>query len=92
MREHNRDLAVPVEMQMIGRRTVDLLKAGLTTFDDAVCTMKIRQMRREQIMHAAQMLAGQIADEIEDAEGWHGPGRMEAYDERTGGRFKYQMD
>src|SRR3990167_5917275 len=66
------------EALSISYRAVDELKAGfLTSMDSAVQLMKQREMRRVPLMEAARRLAGQMADRLEDSEGWHDPDRIE---------------
>lgn len=75
-----RELAIPVEFDRpdpdpLG---VEDIRACLSTFDGAVSHMKRRALRRETLRRAALQLADQIADTLEDAEGWHGEARQEA--------------
>ncbi len=80
IREFARDCAVPVAIEFNSPRAVDELKAGIGTvaLEDAVVMMKRRQIRREVLRATAIRLAEQIADTIEDAEGWHGEDRQRA--------------
>ena len=62
----------------ISYRAVDELKAGfLTSMDSAVRLMKTRELRREILLQTACRLAAQMADRLEDSEGWHDPDRIE---------------
>lgn len=79
IREFARDRAVPVAIELNSPRAIDELKAGIGgSMEDAVVMMKRRQIRREVLRATAIQLAEQIADTIEDAEGWHGEDRQRA--------------
>lgn len=79
LKEYRRDMATPVEIEIESPRSVERLKTPAPFNDmrleDAVFIMKRRQIRREIIDQVARRLAGQIADTIEDAAGWHGEDR-----------------
>lgn len=47
------------------------------TFDAVVNMMKKREFRRDGLKDAAERLASQMADFMEDKEGWHGTDRAE---------------
>jgi hypothetical protein len=81
-------MAIPCDAALrIGWRAVDELKTGLTTipFDEAVTMMRVKEMRRKIFVQAAQQLAMQMADRMEDAEGWHDPERIGPAREELGG-------
>lgn len=67
------------EALSISYRDVDDLKLGVLPggMNNAVQMMKQRQMRRDLLIEAARRLAAQIADRLEDSEGWHDPSRVE---------------
>jgi hypothetical protein len=66
------------EALSISERAVDEMKAGvLPNMDGVVRIMKQREVRRELLVMAAERLAGQMADRLEDSEGWHDPSRIE---------------
>lgn len=78
----------------ISARAVDDLKAGpafgvsLMATDDAITMMKTREMRRDVLFDAARMLAGQMADRMQDAEGWHDESRIEPARKALGGNWR----
>lgn len=82
------------EALRIGTRAVEDLKAGsflgaaLMPMDAAVTLMKTREMRRDLLFHAAKMLAGQMADRMQDAEGWHDTSRIEPARKALGGDWR----
>lgn len=62
----------------ISNRAVDDLKMGfLGSMDATFKIMRTREFRREILIDAARQLAAQMADRLEDAEGWHDPSRVE---------------
>lgn len=71
-------------------RGVEELKAGigLMGMDDAVQMMKTREMRRDLLREAAIQLAGQMADRMQDAEGWHDTSRIEPTRKALGGNWR----
>jgi hypothetical protein len=81
-------MAIPCDAALrIGWRAVDELKTGLTTipFDEAVTMMRVKEMRRKIFRQIAERLAMQLADRMEDAEGWHDPDRIGPAREQLGG-------
>jgi hypothetical protein len=82
------------EALRISHRAVDDLKTGmLRAFSvdpmaETVTIMRTREMRRRLLMEAAQQLAGQMADRMEDAEGWHDPERIEPARKAIGGSWR----
>lgn len=77
----------------ISSRTVDELKMGADLgvstipFDHAVTLMRTKEMRRRVFKDVAVQLAGQMADRMEDAEGWHDPDRIEHSRKQLGGKW-----
>ena len=66
------------EAMSISERAVDEMKAGfIPNMEATVTLMRKREMRRDLLMMAAEQLAGQMADRLEDSEGWHDPSRLE---------------
>lgn len=49
----------------------------INSFDDAVNFIKRREYRKDLFTHAATQLGTQLAERMEDAEGWHGMSRQE---------------
>lgn len=82
------------EALRVSHRAVDDLKTGaLRAFSvdpmrETVALMKTREMRRRLLMDAACQLAGQMADRMEDAEGWHDPERIEPARKAIGGSWR----
>jgi hypothetical protein len=78
------------EALRISSRAVDELKIGmgLIPMDHAVTMMRTKEMRRVIFKQAAQQLAGQMSDRMEDAEGWHDPERIEPARKQLGGRWQ----
>lgn len=73
----------------ISTRAVEELKAGigLVGMSEAVQMMKTREMRRDLLLQAATQLAEQMADRMQDAEGWHDTSRIEPARKALGGRW-----
>ena len=66
------------EALSISWRDVDDLKAGfMPNMETAVTMMKQRTLRRDLLREAAVRLAMQVADRLEDSEGWHDSSRIE---------------
>lgn len=51
---------------------------GGPTFDDAVEVLQVREFRRKLLIEAATGSGMQLADFLEDREGWHGLDRQES--------------
>ena len=49
----------------------------LDNFDVAVEKIRIREFRKDLLVDAANRLARQLAERMEDAEGWHDASRIE---------------
>jgi hypothetical protein len=47
--------------------------------------MRVKEMRRKIFRQIAERLAMQLADRMEDAEGWHDPDRIGPAREQLGG-------
>lgn len=77
-REIDRDAAY------IGNRAVDELRAGVmwSGMDTAVQMMRVREFRKEMLEHAAAMAGVQLAEFLEDREGWHGLDRADSAESR----------
>ena len=59
---------------------------GLMSFDDAVEILKVKEFRRGKLVYCAQMMGEQMANFLEDREGWHGLDRQEATERRAQGK------
>lgn len=75
----------------ISQRVVEDIKApapfGMTSFDQTIEVMKKREFRRDLLLEAARVLAGQMANRLEDAEGWHDESRKEPAQAALGGSW-----
>jgi hypothetical protein len=76
-------MAVDLDIETFGERLADDMKAGLAfagpgAFEETVSVLKERQFGRDLLERAATMLGKQLADHLEDREGWHGIERQEA--------------
>lgn len=82
------------EAMRISSRLVDDIKAGpslgvaLVDTNTVVRVMKERQLRRDVLKQLAIQLAGQLADRLEDAEGWHDASRIEPARAALGGDWR----
>lgn len=71
------------EALSISARAVEDLRAGpvlgasLMSFNDAVELIRTKELRRVILRDTALRLSGQIADHLQDAEGWHDASRIE---------------
>lgn len=78
----------------ISHRAIEDLKAGphlgisLVGMDETVKMMRTREMRRDLLLEAAVQLAEQMADRMEDAEGWHDSSRIEPARKALGGSWQ----
>ena len=76
----------------ISQRTVDEIKApaglSMMSFDQTVEVMKTREFRRDLLIAAAKQLAGQMADRMQDAEGWHDERRKDPAQKALGGSWR----
>ncbi len=71
----------------IGWRPVEEMKIGAVSMNDAVQLMRVREVRRDLLKQVAIQCAGQMADYMEDAEGWHDPSRIKPARKSLGGRW-----
>lgn len=75
----------------ISTRAVDEMKMGASLgvstmgMDDVVTLIRTKKIRRKRFKEIALQLAGQMADRMEDAEGWHGVDRIEPARTALGG-------
>lgn len=75
------------EALYIGWRPVEELRIGVTPMNDAVQILKVKEMRRDILERTAIQLAQQMADRMEDAEGWHDISRIDPARKSLGGRW-----
>lgn len=87
-------MAIDVDRALrISSRAIDEMRMGadlgvsLASFDDVVTLIRTKEMRRNLFKDLAVQLAGQMADRMEDAEGWHDPDRIEPARKQLGGRW-----
>lgn len=77
----------------ISSRAVDEMKmgadlgVGTMSMDAVVEMMRTKEMRRTVFKELAVQLAGQMADRMEDAEGWHDPDRIKTARDALGGKW-----
>jgi hypothetical protein len=96
----NRGFDQPIRMAIdvgnelrVSTRAVSELKmaadCGISVMDvtAAVEIMRVKKFRRELFVCLAQRLAAQMADRMEDAEGWHDASRIEPARKQLGGRW-----
>lgn len=60
---------------------------GMLTMDDALTVMKTKELRKDLFVAAAQQLARQMAERMEDAEGWHDASRIDPARKQLGGEW-----
>jgi hypothetical protein len=75
--------AIDLPLSMFGERLAGEMRAGVAfggpdAFEKTVSALKERRFRRDNLIATARQLAAQLADYLEDAEGWHGEDRQEA--------------
>jgi hypothetical protein len=74
-------MAVDIPDMVMSERMVSEIKSALGpmgySFDDVVKIMKKREWRRKELQILAVQLFGQLADYLEDVEGWHGEDRQD---------------
>lgn len=94
---HEQPLAMAIDVDQalrISARAVDELKMGADlgvctiSSQEAVQMMRTKQIRRSVFRDAAVQLAGQMADRMEDAEGWHDAERIEPARQQLGGTWR----
>lgn len=88
-------MAVDLDQELrISTRAVDDLKVGadlgmpLMSFDGAVRLMKAREFRKDLFIRTAGRLAAQMAERMEDAEGWNDTSRIGPARKQLGGDWK----
>jgi hypothetical protein len=82
-------MAIDVDHALrISSRAVDEMKLGVVDMAAAVTLMKSKEFRRRVFRGAALQLAEQLADRMEDAEGWHDPERIQPAREQLGGTWR----
>lgn len=75
------------EALRISARAVEETKIGVYGDWNAVASLlRTREMRRKLFEHIATSLGVQMADRLEDAEGWHDPERIEPARKSLGGK------
>lgn len=87
--------AIDVDQALrISSRAVDDLKmsadlgVSMVGLDEAIQMMRTKEMRRATFKQLAVQLAGQMADRMEDAEGWHDADRIEPARAALGGTWR----
>lgn len=50
---------------------------GAASFEDAVKVLKVREFRKRLLIDTAKQAGAQLAEFLEDREGWHGLDRQE---------------
>lgn len=83
-------MAIDLDQELrIAPRAVEELKVGLSGgMDQAVHLMRVREMRKDIFIHAAERLAALLAERMEDAEGWHDTSRIEPARRELGGAWR----
>lgn len=80
------DEALRISSRDVGAmKTGDLRFTSLDPMRDTIPMMRAREMRRRILIQTAMQLANQMADRMEDAEGWHDPERIEPARQSLGG-------
>jgi len=76
---------LPQEAAYMGDRIADDVRAGASlgtmSMSDVVKVMKVREFRRGLLISACQQAGAQLADFLQDREGWHGLDRQERTEE-----------
>jgi hypothetical protein len=85
-------IGVDDEVRISPRLVADLksgpaLGVSLMSFDQAVTVMKRREFRKDLLISAARRLGAQLAERMEDAEGWHDESRIEPSRKALGGSW-----
>ncbi len=71
-------MAVDVDHEVkISTRAVDEMKIGVGDFNNAVRLMRMREFRKDLFIRTSAQLGTQLAERMEDAEGWHDADRIE---------------
>lgn len=77
----------PEILRAVGEMKMGLL-AGPEPLRDVVEMMKRREFRKDLFIKAAEQLARQMAERMEDAEGWHDVSRIGPARKSLGGRWE----
>ena len=67
----------PEYRMMPDKDTVAIGPIPLVSFDEAVEILKQREIGGQTVRDAAERLGRQMAERLEDEQGWHGEGRRE---------------
>lgn len=51
---------------------------GMSPFNAAVKILRVKELRRDLLKQAGSMAGGQLADFLQDREGWHGLDRQDS--------------
>lgn len=87
--EQSLHMAIDLDHELrISSRAVDEAKIGFADFGSVVTMMKTKEFRRRLFVETAMRLAEQMADRMEDAEGWHDPSRIEPARQQLGGKWE----
>lgn len=82
-------MAIDLDQELrIAPRAVDEMKLGVGSFDGAVRMMKVREMRKDLFIRAAERLGTLLAERMEDAEGWRDASRIEPARHQLGGVWR----
>lgn len=79
-RRYERAIELPLTTfgeRLAGEMDLGVAFVGPEAFDQTVHVMKERRFRRDLLEKAAVQLARDMADELEDREGWNGEERQE---------------
>jgi hypothetical protein len=71
----------------ISVRVVDEIKFGLVDFDATIELIRARQFRKRLFIETATLLGEQLAERMEDAEGWHDASRIGPARKQLGGKW-----
>lgn len=84
------DLALDDEIIGVSARFLQEVRLGVSgaSFGDVVEVIKRKEIRKRLFIAAASQLAAQMAERMEDAEGWHDPDRVEPARKQLGGRWE----
>ena len=82
-------MAVDLDREVrISARAVDVMKAGVSTFDEAITMMQTKELRKKLFHETAGRLGALMAERMEDAEGWHDVERIEPARKQLGGTWR----
>lgn len=79
-RRYQMALDLPVETfgeRLAGEMALGIAFAGPDAFDKTASVLKEKKFRRDLLIAASNQIARQLADYLEDSEGWHGEDRQE---------------